>query len=81
MSGANHHDVDNLDLPFWDTVGELKQVIINDNVWVGTHAVIMNHINEGTAVGAGSVVTRTFPKNMIIGGVPARVIRARGEKK
>lgn len=80
MSGGNHHEVDDLDLMFTESLLPLKTVYIGSNVWIGTHAVIMNDISYGTVVAAGAVVTKVFDKNTIIGGVPADIIRPRGRK-
>lgn len=80
MSGKNHHDVDDLSNTFYDSVAKFKTVILEDNLWIGTHAVIMEDISNGTVVGAGSVVTKKFEPNSIIGGVPAKLIRRRGHK-
>jgi acetyltransferase-like isoleucine patch superfamily enzyme len=55
--------------------GEVK---IGDNVWVGEGVVILPgvFIGENCVVGANSVVTKSFPKNSIIGGNPAKLIRS-----
>lgn len=37
----------------------------------------MADISSHTAVGAGSVVTKTFPEYMVIAGIPAKVIKSR----
>ena len=52
-------------------------VLIQKNVWLGENVVIMPNvtIGENSIVGANSVVTKSFPKNSIIGGIPARLIR------
>lgn len=54
-----------------------KEVIIGDNVWIGTRAIIMKgvHIGNGAIVAAGSVVTKDVPSNTIVAGVPAKIIR------
>jgi len=80
MSGKNHHYVDNLKETFYKSGGDTKTIVIGDNQWIGTHAVIMEDLSSGTVVGAGAVVTKKFPPNSIIGGVPARLIRMRGTK-
>jgi len=38
-------------------------------------------IGEGAVVGAGAVVTRSLPDFTVAAGVPARVIRSRGEPR
>lgn len=54
-------------------------VVIGNDVWVGTRAIILHGvtIGEGAVVGAGSVVTKDVPKYSIVAGNPARVIRER----
>jgi acetyltransferase-like isoleucine patch superfamily enzyme len=52
---------------------------IGDNVWIGAGAVVLAgvSIGAGTVVAAGSVVTESFGENLLLAGVPARVIRVR----
>lgn len=59
---------------------EKAPVIIEDEVWLGAHVVILPgvHIGKGAVVGAGSVVTQNIPSNAIAVGKPARVIQMRG---
>lgn len=54
-----------------------KPVKIGNNVWVGG-GVHMDHgitIGDNTVIGAGSVITRDIPSNVVAAGVPCRVIR------
>lgn len=62
-----------------DIFEEYKDVIIDNDVWIGQKAMIMGgvHIGNGAVVGAGSVVTNDVPPYAIVGGVPARIIRYR----
>jgi len=52
-------------------------VIIDDNVWIGTRAIILKgvHIGSGSVIGAGAVVTHDVPPAVVAAGVPARVIK------
>lgn len=78
MSGAHHHEVNNLNVKFNESNGDLKKVNIGSNVWIGTHAVIMNDIYKDVIIGAGSVVTKVIPERSVAVGVPARVKSIRG---
>jgi len=53
------------------------KIVIEDDAWLGTGAVILPDIviGEGAVVGANSVVTKSVPAYTIVGGVPARKIR------
>lgn len=54
-----------------------KTVKIGNNVWVGG-GVHMDHgitIGDNTIIGAGSVITRDIPANVVAAGAPCRVIR------
>ena len=54
-----------------------ERVVIDDNVWIGANSVIMPgvHIGENSVIGAGSVVTKDIPANVVAFGTPCRVIR------
>lgn len=54
-----------------------RPIVIGDGVWVGGNVDIMGGvtIGENSIIGAGSVVTKSIPPNVIAAGTPCRVIR------
>lgn len=54
-----------------------RGVIIEDNVFIGNNVTILKgcQIGKNSVVANGSVVTKSFPKNVIVGGNPARIIK------
>lgn len=57
----------------YDSFGK---VFIGNNVYLGANSLIMPGctIGDGVLVAAGSVVTKSVPPNVVIGGNPARII-------
>ena len=74
--GATHH-FDDPTVPIREQGGERRVVRIGRGAWIGSAAVVLADVGEGTIVGAGSVVTKPLPPNVIAAGVPAKVIRDR----
>ena len=56
-----------------------KIVTIGNDVWIGSHALILGRvkIGDGAVIGAGAVVTKNVPPYAVVGGVPARIIKYR----
>jgi acetyltransferase-like isoleucine patch superfamily enzyme len=56
---------------------------IGDDVWIGAGAKVLSgvQIGDGAIVAAGAVVTEDVPAGAIVGGVPAKFIRWRGESQ
>ena len=76
---AAYHQDDNLDIPILFQPMSFDPIFIEDNVNVGIGAMIMHGVtlSYGTKVGANAVVTKSFPANSVIAGVPARLLRSR----
>lgn len=60
-----------------ETLTTSKKVVIEDDVWIGTQAVLLPGVTIGkmSVVGAGSVVARDVPPFSVVAGVPAKIIR------
>jgi acetyltransferase-like isoleucine patch superfamily enzyme len=58
-----------------------RDVEVGHNVWVGYGACILRGVTVGdnAVIGTSAVLTRSFAANSVLAGVPARVIRMRGE--
>ena len=54
-----------------------KGIIIGNNVWLGADVKVLDGVTIGsnTIVGAGSVVTKSLPSNVVASGVPAQIKR------
>lgn len=71
------HDVQS---PVFQAVG--REVIIRDDVWIGTRAIILPGvtIGQGSVIAAGAVVTKDIPAYSVAAGIPAVVIGKREQE-
>lgn len=74
---SENHNFNNPDIPYKYQGEKRQKVTIGDNCWIGSGSIILAGVNlgSGVVVAAGSVVTKSFENNLIIGGVPAKIIR------
>ena len=58
-----------------------KPISVGDNVYIGNNVVILPgvHIGNNVLIGAGAVVTKDIQDNVVVAGVPARVIKSTDE--
>ncbi len=58
-----------------------KGIRIGNNCWIGSGVVFLDGINigNGCVIGANSLVNINIPDNMIVGGIPAKILKMRGE--
>lgn len=59
-------------------IGVAKPVIIGNDVWIGGNVTVLPGVTIGNnvVVAAGAVITKDVPDNCVVGGVPAKIIRA-----
>ncbi|MCW2540853.1 MAG: acyltransferase [Frankiales bacterium] len=79
---ASDYDMDAGPGPVMDLPKKEADIRIGANTWLGARVVVVAGvtIGDGTIVAAGSVVTKDLPPDCVAGGIPARVIRARGSR-
>jgi len=72
-----NHVFDDPERPFIHQGITAQGIRIEDDVWLGTNAVITDgvQIGKGAVVAAGAVVTKNVPAHTIVAGVPAKVIK------
>ena len=76
---SENHNFDNPDLPVVVQGETRKGVVIEDGVWIGARAVILDGVRicKNSIVAAGSIVNKDVPAYSIVAGVPAKVIKNR----
>jgi acetyltransferase-like isoleucine patch superfamily enzyme len=77
-----NHNFDDLSAGIHDQGFTSKGVTIGDHVWIGAGVIVLDGVSVGanTVLAAGAVVTKSVPENSVCMGVPATVVRQRGEK-
>jgi acetyltransferase-like isoleucine patch superfamily enzyme len=81
--GGSMYRHDRLDIPIGEQGLDLRGgVAVGRGTWIGASAVIVDGVTVGehAIVAAGAVVTRDVPDFGVVGGVPARLLRVRGEE-
>lgn len=86
LLGGEHDYSILMDYPIIEKIYNYKRerkskgaIIIEDDVWIGDHAIILSgvHIGKGAIVGAGAVISKDIPPYAIVVGNPGRIIKYR----
>jgi len=82
ISGLNHKYED-IETAIADQGIDTQEVIIENDVWIGSNSIILAgvHIGVHVVIGAGSVITKDIPSNCIAFGNPARVVKQYDDEK
>ncbi len=74
-----NHNYENINLSIRHQGVSRKGIKIGKNCWIGSKVTILDgvSIGNGSIIAAGSVVTKSFSENSIIGGVPAKLLKSR----
>lgn len=79
---TTYHNHNGEKIPYDETV-ITRNIIIEDNVWIGMNVIILAGvtIGEGAIIQAGSVVSKSIPPLAIAGGNPAIPFKYRDESR
>ncbi len=76
-----NHGFDDPNVPIHAQKHYSHGIVVEDDVWIGANAVILDGVTvgKGAVIAAGAVVSKDVPPLAIVAGVPAKVVRRRGE--
>jgi acetyltransferase-like isoleucine patch superfamily enzyme len=78
-----HHKFDDWKTPMILQKPEIHPIVIESDVWIGAKVTVLGGvtIGRGAIIAAGAVVTKDVEPYSIVGGVPAKLIKYRFDKK
>ena len=76
---SENHNFQNLDTPIRLQGINRKGIEIGNNCWIGAKVTFLDgaKVGNGCVIAANAIVRGEFPDNVVIGGVPARIIKNR----
>jgi acetyltransferase-like isoleucine patch superfamily enzyme len=74
-----NHIAEELDVSIRHQGVTRKGIKVGKNCWIGSKVTILDgvEVGDGCIIAAGAVVTKSFPANAVIGGVPAKLLKMR----
>lgn len=77
IDGGKQHTFNNTNIPIRMQSRKITKIKIGKDCWIGNSSVIMADVNEGSVIGAGSVVVKKIDSYSIAVGNPAKIIKKR----
>ena len=76
---SENHNFEDINKPIRLQGVNHKGIKIGNNCWIGAKATILDgaEIGDGCVIAAGAVVRGKFPNNVVIAGVPAKIVKRR----
>jgi len=80
LVGVGNHGFERTDIPMMIQESKSVGITIEDDVWLGAKVVVLDgvHIEQGSIIGACSMVNKPIPPFTVAVGIPARAIKSRG---
>ena len=77
ITDTDAHPLDYLDRRTSNDGTKSAPIVIEDDVWVGAHSIILKGVTIGarSIIGAGSVVTKNIPADCVAAGNPCKMIK------
>lgn len=74
---AVNHVYSDPNVPFIEQGITAQGITVGDDVWIGGGAILTDGVTvgQGSVIAAGAVVTNDVPAHVVVGGVPARVLK------
>lgn len=80
---SENHNYSDLNILIREQGVTHRGIKVGNNCWIGSGAVFLDgaELGDGCVVAANAVVAGIFPENTVIGGIPAKILKRRGEQK
>lgn len=80
---SENHVYQRVDVPIKAQGVKREGIVVEDDCWIGSGAIILDGVTvgRGSVIAAGSVVTHDVEPYSVMAGVPAKLIRRRGQEK